>query len=84
VGDEKRTGTIIAAWQKTVPGSIDSVFTSAGIGRPMIDITAICIAAARSTKNIIVREDARAMSAEHYAKAQRAEHRPPAHGAYPR
>jgi len=51
----------------------------------MMDITADCIARPCVQQENRVREDARAILAEHYAKsATEAEHRPPAHGAYPR
>ncbi|MGR3510641.1 MAG: competence/damage-inducible protein A, partial [Sulfitobacter sp.] len=65
VGDEN--GTIIAAVQQLAK-VYDSVFTSGGIGPTHDDITADCIAAAFN-KNIDVREDARAILADHYAKS---------------
>ncbi len=65
VGDER--GTIIAAVQATAQ-VYDYVFTSGGIGPTHDDITADCIAAAFDAP-IDVREDARAVLAEHYAKS---------------
>lgn len=65
VGDEN--GTIIAAVQE-LSRVYDSVFTSGGIGPTHDDITADCIAAAFN-KHIDVREDARAILADHYAKS---------------
>ena len=65
VGDEH--GTIIAAVQQLAK-VYDSVFTSGGIGPTHDDITADCIAAAFN-KYIDVRDDARAILAEHYAKS---------------
>lgn len=57
---------IIAAVQ-ALSGACDHVFTSGGIGPTHDDITADCIAAAFATP-IDVREDARCLLAEHYAK----------------
>ena len=65
VGDER--GVIIAAVQ-ALSGAHDSVFTSGGIGPTHDDITADCIAAAFGAK-IDVRDDARAILAEHYTRA---------------
>ncbi len=65
IGDE--LGTIIAAVQE-MSRVHDYVFTSGGIGPTHDDITADCIAAAFDTP-IDVREDARAILAEHYEKA---------------
>ncbi|WP_299620299.1 molybdopterin-binding protein [uncultured Tateyamaria sp.] len=58
---------IIAAVQ-ALSGAYDNVFTSGGIGPTHDDITADCIAAAFDT-HIDVRDDARAILAEHYAKS---------------
>ncbi len=65
VGDER--GTIIAAVQ-ALSNAHDYVFTSGGIGPTHDDITADCIAAAFD-RAIDVRDDARAILAEHYAKS---------------
>ena len=65
VGDEH--GTIIASVQ-ALSQRYDYVFTSGGIGPTHDDITADCIAAAFD-KGIDVREDARAILAEHYEKS---------------
>ncbi|MBM1555615.1 competence/damage-inducible protein A [Sulfitobacter mediterraneus] len=65
VGDER--GTIIAAVQ-ALSTVHDYVFTSGGIGPTHDDITADCIAAAFD-RAIDVRDDARAILAEHYAKS---------------
>ena len=65
VGDER--GTIIAAVQ-ALSNMHDYVFTSGGIGPTHDDITADCIAAAFD-RAIDVRDDARAILAEHYAKS---------------
>ncbi|MBY5935393.1 competence/damage-inducible protein A [Tateyamaria omphalii] len=58
---------IIAA-TRALSGTYDSVFTSGGIGPTHDDITADCIAAAFDT-HIDIRDDARAILAEHYAKS---------------
>jgi len=58
---------IIAAVQ-SVSAAYDHVFTSGGIGPTHDDITADCIAAAFDL-SIDVRDDARAILAEHYEKA---------------
>lgn len=65
VGDER--GTIIAAVQ-AMSVAYDYVFTSGGIGPTHDDITADCIAASFDAE-IDVREDARAILSEHYAKS---------------
>ncbi|MGC1495309.1 MAG: molybdopterin-binding protein [Sulfitobacter sp.] len=65
VGDE--SDTIIAA-VKALSEAYEYVFTSGGIGPTHDDITADCIAAAFS-QHIDVRDDARAILAEHYAKS---------------
>jgi len=65
VGDEN--GTIIAAVQ-ALSAMYQYVFTSGGIGPTHDDITADCIAAAFN-QSIDVRDDARAILAEHYAKS---------------
>lgn len=65
VGDEN--GTIIAAVQ-ALSSAYQYVFTSGGIGPTHDDITADCMAAAFN-RDIDVREDARAILAEHYAKS---------------
>jgi molybdenum cofactor synthesis domain-containing protein len=65
IGDER--GTIIAAVQ-ALSNVHDYVFTSGGIGPTHDDITADCIAAAFD-RAIDVRDDARAILAEHYAKS---------------
>ncbi|NEK21801.1 competence/damage-inducible protein A [Sulfitobacter sp. JBTF-M27] len=65
VGDER--GTIIAAVQ-AMSQAYDYVFTSGGIGPTHDDITADCIAASFDA-SIDVRDDARAILAEHYAKS---------------
>ena len=65
VGDER--GTIIAAVQ-AMSRAYDYVFTSGGIGPTHDDITADCIAASFDAA-IDVRDDARAILAEHYAKS---------------
>lgn len=58
---------IIAA-VRALSASYDHVFTSGGIGPTHDDITADCIATAFG-RSIDVRDDARAILAEHYAKA---------------
>lgn len=58
---------IIAA-VRALAGANDHVFTSGGIGPTHDDITADCIAAAFDAA-IDVRDDARAILAEHYAKS---------------
>lgn len=58
---------IIAAVQ-ALSGTCDWVFTSGGIGPTHDDITADCIAAAFDAQ-IGIREDARAILAEHYARS---------------
>ncbi|APX12821.1 competence/damage-inducible protein A [Tateyamaria omphalii] len=58
---------IVAAVQ-ALSATYDSVFTSGGIGPTHDDITADCIAAAFDTP-IDIRDDARAILAEHYAKS---------------
>jgi len=65
IGDKR--GTIIAAVQ-AMSAAYDYVFTSGGIGPTHDDITADCIAAAFGAP-IDVRDDARAVLAEHYAKS---------------
>lgn len=65
IGDKR--GTIIAAVQ-AMSAAYDYVFTSGGIGPTHDDITADCIAAAFGVP-IDVRDDARAVLAEHYAKS---------------
>ena len=65
VGDEN--GRIIAAVQ-ALSAAYKYVFTSGGIGPTHDDITADCIAAAFD-RNIDVRDDARAILAEHYEKS---------------
>lgn len=65
IGDKR--GTIIAAVQ-AMSATYDHVFTSGGIGPTHDDITADCIAAAFDAL-IDVRDDARAILAEHYAKS---------------
>ncbi|NNK15666.1 MAG: competence/damage-inducible protein A, partial [Sulfitobacter sp.] len=65
IGDER--GTIIAAVQ-AMSRAYDYVFTSGGIGPTHDDITADCIAAAFDA-SIDVRDDARAILAEHYEKS---------------
>ena len=65
IGDER--GVIIAAVQ-AMSAAYDYVFTSGGIGPTHDDITADCIAAAFDAE-IDVREDARAILAEHYDRA---------------
>jgi molybdenum cofactor synthesis domain-containing protein len=65
IGDE--AATIVAAVQ-AMSGSYDHVFTSGGIGPTHDDITANCIAEAFGA-SIDVRDDARAILAEHYAKS---------------
>jgi molybdenum cofactor synthesis domain-containing protein len=65
IGDEK--ATIIAGVQ-ALSVAYDHVFTSGGIGPTHDDITANCIAAAFDA-TIDVRDDARAILAEHYAKS---------------
>ena len=65
VSDER--GQIIAAVQ-AMSATYGHVFTSGGIGPTHDDITADCIAAAFD-RTIDVREDARAILAEHYAKS---------------
>lgn len=65
VGDER--GTIIAAVQ-AMSQAYDYVFTSGGIGPTHDDITADCIAASFDAA-IDIRDDARAILEEHYAKS---------------
>lgn len=65
IGDER--GTIIAAVQE-MSRIYKYVFTSGGIGPTHDDITAECIAAAFD-RSIDVRDDARAVLAEHYQKS---------------
>lgn len=65
VSDDR--GAIIAAVQ-ALTGPFDHVFTSGGIGPTHDDITADCIAAAFSV-GIDVRDDARGILEEHYAKS---------------
>ena len=65
VSDDKPA--IIAA-VKALSEGFDTVFTSGGIGPTHDDITADCIAAAFDA-HIDVREDARAILAEHYARS---------------
>ncbi len=65
VGDE--SDTIVAA-VKALSAAYEYVFTSGGIGPTHDDITADCIAAAFD-QHIDVRDDARAILAEHYAKS---------------
>jgi molybdenum cofactor synthesis domain-containing protein len=65
IGDEE--ATIVAAVRAMSVG-YDHVFTSGGIGPTHDDITANCIAAAFGV-TIDVRDDARAILAEHYAKS---------------
>ncbi|GAA6176313.1 competence/damage-inducible protein A [Sulfitobacter pacificus] len=65
IGDKR--GTIIAAVQ-AMSAAYDYVFTSGGIGPTHDDITADCIAAAFGVP-IDVRDDARVVLAEHYAKS---------------
>lgn len=65
IGDEH--GAIIAAVQ-SLSIAYTYVFTSGGIGPTHDDITAECIAAAFD-RSIDVREDARAILAEHYDKS---------------
>jgi molybdenum cofactor synthesis domain-containing protein len=60
-------GAIIAAVQ-ALSGAYAHVFTSGGIGPTHDDITADCIAAAFN-RDIDVRDDAREILAEHYARA---------------
>ncbi|MEX0309972.1 MAG: competence/damage-inducible protein A [Tateyamaria sp.] len=65
VSDDR--AAIIAAVH-ALGGAYDNVFTSGGIGPTHDDITADCIAAAFDT-HIDVRDDARAILADHYAKS---------------
>ena len=65
IGDEN--GAIIAAVQ-ALSRAYDHVLTSGGIGPTHDDITADCIAAAFD-RDIDVRDDARAILAEHYEKS---------------
>ncbi|MEX0368716.1 MAG: competence/damage-inducible protein A [Ruegeria sp.] len=65
VSDDR--AAIIAAVH-TLSSAYDNVFTSGGIGPTHDDITADCIAAAFDT-HIDVRDDARAILADHYAKS---------------
>ncbi|MBM1690549.1 competence/damage-inducible protein A [Sulfitobacter geojensis] len=65
IGDVRET--IIGAVQ-AMSATYDYVFTSGGIGPTHDDITADCIAAAFGV-SIDVRDDARAVLAEHYAKS---------------
>lgn len=65
IGDVRET--IIGAVQ-AMSAAYDYVFTSGGIGPTHDDITADCIAAAFGV-SIDVRDDARAVLAEHYAKS---------------
>jgi len=60
------SAAIVAAVQ-ALSGGFDHVFTSGGIGPTHDDITADCIAQAFDA-HIDVRDDARALLAEHYAK----------------
>ena len=57
----------IEAAVKALSGAYDHVFTSGGIGPTHDDITADCIAAAFGV-GLDVRDDARAILVEHYAK----------------
>lgn len=59
---------MIIATVRAMSGAYDNVFTSGGIGPTHDDITADCIAAAFD-RTIDVRDDARAILAEHYAKS---------------
>lgn len=65
VSDDK---TAIIDAVRALSGAYDHVFTSGGIGPTHDDITADCIAEAFETA-IDVREDARSLLAEHYAKS---------------
>lgn len=65
IGDEH--GAIISAVQ-ALSRAYDHVFTSGGIGPTHDDITADCIAAAFD-REIDIREDARAILAEHYQRS---------------
>lgn len=65
VGDER--DTIVSSVQ-SLSRAYDHVFTSGGIGPTHDDITADCIAEALDTA-IDVRDDARAILAEHYEKS---------------
>lgn len=65
VGDERET---IVTAVRALSQAHDHVFTSGGIGPTHDDITADCMAAAFGT-TIDVRDDARAILAEHYAKS---------------
>ncbi|GGX58540.1 molybdenum cofactor biosynthesis protein [Tateyamaria omphalii] len=65
VSDDKHA---IVAAVRALSDAYDTVFTSGGIGPTHDDITADCIAAAFDT-HIDIRDDARAILAEHYAKS---------------
>lgn len=60
----------IVAGVKSLSDTYETVFTSGGIGPTHDDITADCIAAAFDA-HIDVRDDARALLAEHYSKTGR-------------
>lgn len=67
VSDDAET---ITETVKAVAAKYDHVFTSGGIGPTHDDITADCVAAAFD-RHIDVRDDARALLAEHYEKSGR-------------